>query len=171
MSDKKPDVKPEVKSETKPSDSAMAEALRLVAEQMIPAAVASAVAAVSAQRGQQSAPQGRPVHAPPAAKCMDCGQELRACEGKHVLAVVYPTRYPHTADYFMGVILNGVKYLSNDAGHKVLIPANAETAIQQIVSAYEQNEQDMSVGRKKEHRSGVIGPGGSAVVPATAAWR
>lgn len=165
------DNKKETKTESKPLDPAMAEALRLVAEQMIPAAVASAVAAVSSRQPAAAPSQSRMSAGPPPEICQDCKQELRACKGKHVMAVVFPQRYPHTGDYFTGIVLNGVKYLSNDASHKILIPENALTSIQQMVETYEQNEQDMSVGRKVERHSGSIGPGASGARQQHIGWR
>lgn len=157
-----PSAKPKI-------DPTLAEAMRLVAEQMIPAAVAAAVAATSGGQ-RQAAPHVEA--APSKEKCHDCGQvRATGCKGEHVEMVVFPTRYPHHADYFRGVQLNGVTYLSNDAGHKVLVPANAESTIAGIVATFEQNEQDQAMGRKAERHSGTVSPHGNRVNPATAAWR
>lgn len=168
MSDPK---KPEVtKPETAKLDPTVAEAMRLVAEQMIPAAVAAAVAATQGSR--QSAPQAQASPAPARhEKCHDCGQVRTGCEGRHVDIVVFPTRYPHHAEYFSGVQINGVRYLSNDASHRVCVPANCESSILNIVSAFEQNEQDQAMGRKASHHGGRVGPNGSQTKPANAAWR
>ena len=142
--------------------------MKQVVEQLIPAAIA---AAVSATNKQQPAPaaQARPVGAPQ--RCPECSQQRSACEGKHIEMVVYPTRYPEHADYFVGVMINGIKYLSNDDTHKVLVPENAAGAIKAIVQTFEQNEHDMATGRKAQRHSGVVSPHGAAVNQATAAWR
>lgn len=142
-------------------------AIKKVSAELIPAAVAAAVSAVKTADAQRPAV---PQHKAPQ-RCTECGQQATACGGKHVDIVVYPLRYPQHADYFRGVILNGVTYLSNNDNHKVRVPAEAESTIRQIVAGYEQNEQDMQVGRQKEHHSGRIGPNGSSVQQAQAAWR
>ncbi len=150
------------------SDAAMAAAVKYVSEQMIPAAVAAAVAATT-----KSAPQAAP--APKSAlsipTCTECGQKVTGCEGKHAKMVVYPVNYPQYADYFTGVILNGVKYLSNDGGHEVVVPANCVGTINAIVAGYEKNEQEMAIGRRAERHSGHVTPRGSSVQPANQAWR
>lgn len=143
------------------------EILRKVAMEIVPLAVAAAINA----RGD-SQPQ-RIVEARPRAKadCPDCGQDLRGCEGKHTLMVVYPQRYTEHGAFFPGYILNGVRYLSNDENHQVLVPANCQSEINGAVQRFEQNEQEMIVGRKKTHHSGSISPMGARTNPADAAWR
>lgn len=146
-------------------------AVKKVSADLIPAAVAAAVAAVKQADATAAAQrQAIPQHRAPQ-RCTECGQQATACEGKHVDMIVYPTRYPQHADYFRGVILNGITYLSNNEGHKVRVPAAAESNILQIVQAYEQNEQEMQLGRSKQHHSGHIGPNGSSTSQAQMAWR
>lgn len=170
-SETKTETRTEAKSEIKPaiSDAAMAAAVKFVSEQMIPAAVAAAVSATT----KQAAPAPAPTRAGPVPqqKCHDCGQVRSGCEGKHVLLAVYPQRYPQHADYFPGVILNGVKYLSNNGSHKILVPANAESTILGVVAGFEQNEHEMANGRKAERHSGHVSPHGASVQPANQAWR
>ena len=168
MSDK--NEKTETKTAAPISDAAMAAAVKYVSEQMIPAAVAAAVSATTKQPTHAIAPA--PARAGSVLrKCHDCGQAETGCEGKHVQMVVYPTRYPQHADYFPGVIINGQRYLSNDSGHKVTVPANCEASILAIVAGFEQNEQDMATGRKAERHSGRVSPHGANVQPANQAWR
>jgi hypothetical protein len=146
--------------------------VKQVAEAMmgiIPAAVATAVQAANSQR-QAAAPQA-PAQVRPAARCSDCGQAVSACHGKHVQMVVYPTRYPEHAEYFQGVLLNGVKYLSNNEGHQITVPEVAFSDIKSIVAGFEQNEQDMKLGRKVERHSGTVSPHGVSFNPANQAWR
>lgn len=163
MNDKKPT---EPKAEAK--DSTLAEAIKIVAAEMIPAAVASAVAAVNAQN-RAAAPAGPRVSATNvnSVRCTECGQYESACEKKHTMMVVYPTTFGEAADFFTGIVLNGVRYLSNDPGHKVLVPENAASTISNMVAAFEQNEKDQLMGRKATHRSGGVGN----FKPANHAWR
>lgn len=166
MSDK-PTNTPKVEAKPELSD-AYKQALKDVSEQLIPAAIA---AVMTAQKGQ--APAERPrAHAPMAApRCHECGQQKTACEGKHVKLVVFPIQYPQHADFFPGVFINGVRYLSNDGGHAITVPEVSANEIAAIVRGFEKNEQEMAVGRKAERHSGVVSPHGSATVPQTVGWR
>lgn len=156
--------------DVKTEQSTLEQAIKAVADSIIPAAVAAAVAATQRSNIVQAAPSGRP--APPSnAKCHVCSQSYSGCEGKHVSMVVYPQRYPEHGEYFQGATLNGVRYLSNDEQHEILVPENAVGTISQIVRNFEDNEQDTRIGRKAERRSGVIGPNGSSFNPALKAWR
>ena len=130
---------------------------------LIPTMIASAVQASKAA----SQPTSNRA-ATPTPQCTECRQALSGCEGKHVKMVVHPG---HFAEYFPGAIINGIRYLSNDSGHMVLVPAACESTILSIVANYEQNERDMAVGRKRDHHSGSVSPHGSSVNPANAAWR
>lgn len=147
------------------SDAAMAAAVKFVSEQMIPAAVAAAVAATTKQGG------AGPLPAAPKSKekCTDCGQtKSTGCMGQHVEMVVFPKSY---SEYFTGVTLNGVKYLSNHENHKITVPASCESMLQGIVDQYEKNERELATGRKASRHSGQVSPHGSSVNPANQAWR
>lgn len=137
-----------------------------VINKLIPAVVA-AQAQVARQPTQAAAPAARksPVI------CQDCRQQKTACEGKHIQMVVYPTKYPQHADYFMGVFLNGVRYLSNSPSHKVTVPEIAEATILGIVAGYEEEEQAKAVGREKMAHSGRVSPFGNRTVQQNVAWR
>lgn len=138
--------------------------------QLVPAIAAATASAM--QKGQTSAAPARAASPKAVQKCHECGQALTTgCGGKHVMMVVYPQRYPQHADYFPGVQINGVRYLSNNENHAVLVPANAESVISGIVATFEQNEQDMAVGRKAVRHSGTVSPHGTQVQPANQAWR
>ena len=133
-------------------------------------AMGMAVAA-GMQAGLQSS---RPQPAPqPRARqiCTVCRQDVHGCEGKHVEMVVYPTKYPKYARYFTGIQLNGVTYLSNDEGHKVLVPENAASEISAMVARAEQEEVEMRTGREVEHYAGSVSPGGSRPNAAYKGWR
>lgn len=139
-----------------------------IVEQLIPAAIAAAVQSGRAA-SQPAQPQHRALQAAP--RCQLCGQEKTACGGKHVEMAVFPQRYPQHADYFTGVQINGVRYLSNDGSHKILVPEISANEIAAIVSTFEENEQAMAVGRKATRHSGTVSPNGNSVQPATQGWR
>ena len=130
--------------------------------ELIPAMIASAVQASKASEAPKVAANR------PAPRCHDCGQALSGCEGKHIQMVVHPMQF---AEYFPGAIINGIKYLSNDTGHRITVPAACESTIMGIVAGFEKNEREISVGRKRDHHSGSVSPHGSSVNPANAAWR
>lgn len=168
MSNEKQSQKSEAKTEAKQPEmdsSALKAAVKEVAEQMLAPALA---AVLSAQQPKPAAASRAPVNHE---KCYECGQYRSACKGEHAEIVVYPLRYEETAEFFPGVYLNGVKYLSNDGGHKVVVPAEAAGGILQTVQHYEQAEHEARVGRVKNHHSGSIGPSGSRFNPASQAWR
>lgn len=160
----KPASKPEAKSE---STATLEAAIKAVAEQIIPSAIAAAITANNASRPAQAAPP-KP---PPIGRCHECGQLVSACDKKHVQMVVYPLKYPQYADYFPGVFVNGVRYLSNDDGHPITVPAVAQAEIAGHVAGFERNEHEMANGRVAERHSGVVSPHGTAFNPASAAWR
>lgn len=164
MTNEKPQ-KPEVVQPKQ--ETTMEAAIRAVANEIVPAAV---LAAINASRPQAPAasPRAHPLHLQ---KCTECGQAVSGCHGKHTEIVVYPLRYEETAEFFPGVFINGVKYLSNDPGHKVVVPLEAANGILQTVQHYEQSEHEARAGRVKNHNSGRIGPNGASFNPANAAWR
>ena len=115
--------------------------------------------------------QAAPPKPPQIGRCHECGQLVSACDRKHVQMVVYPLKYPQYADYFPGVFVNGVRYLSNDDGHPITVPAVAQAEIAGHVAGFERNEHEMANGRVAERHSGVVSPHGTAFNPASAAWR
>lgn len=104
-------------------------------------------------------------------QCAICQQYTSACQGKHMRMVVYPTKYPEFAGYFMGVKINGVKYLSGNEMHHVDVPACAVSTIINLINDFEQNEKTIKIGRQKSHNSGSIGAKGTGVNRAVSAWR
>ena len=80
---------------------------------------------------------------------------------------MYPTNYPEFGDFFQGVFVNGVRYLSNNGDHFIPVPKKAVTMFQGIIRTYEQNERESRVGRSKQHNSGHI----TNPQPAQAGWR
>lgn len=136
---------------------------------VISASIAAAQAAVAAMGKQmQSAPsQNQIIHQ----QCGVCKQALKACGGKHVKMVVFPVKYDEFAPYFLGAKINGVTYRSSNGNRAINIPACAQSTITNIITAFEDNERTVHIGRKKTHNSGSIGPSGKGFNPANAAWR
>ncbi len=143
MSDAK---KPEVTA-AKPSEPNIADLVRQTVEGLLPSLILAA-------QGGRPAVKEAPVPMGFRPRCVTCGQvEGTGCNGKHVEIAVYPNR-AETAEYFQGVSLNGVKYLSNDEGHKIPVPELGLDAIVSRIIAYEENEVATRNGRKKERKPG-----------------
>lgn len=157
-------------------------------QEMIAAAVATAikeampaVAAVIAA----SQPQAAASHVPLVQKkaqahygieCQICGQPANACggvplrknkdgstfedvEANHVKACIYPSE---DFDGFPGLFCNQVKYKSNGPGHRIWIPRANESDFQVKLNHWVAAEREMRLGRKRQHRSGVMSPHGNA---------
>jgi hypothetical protein len=168
MSDIKPSLPPAPpqKAASAPvqsmDEAAIKSLVKGIAEEML------AVSVATAQAMRPAAPQPQaevlkgygPV-------CNVCGQYLKACEGEHENICVYPVNYPEFGDFFQGVFINGVKYLSNNESHLIPVPKKAVTQFKSIIQTYESNERESRVGRSKQHNSGNI----RNPTPAQAAWR
>lgn len=131
---------------------------RAVAEELIPAVAAATASTRPAPAPARQARSG---------VCTTCRQRLSACHNEHEDIVVYPTKYEEFGEFFVGVILNGVRYLSNDASHKVTVPKCAVSDILNIVKNFENNERDTRMGRKAQHNSG----NARSPNPAISGWR
>jgi len=121
-------------------------------------ALMPAIAAVNAQ-GRSQAPavavqQQGGFPRIPVIRCNECGQDKRACKSGHVSLCVYPSRYPEFAEWFMGVYINGVRYLSDRPGHMVTVPKDAESGILSHIQVWEENERTTKLGKKRKHNSG-----------------
>jgi hypothetical protein len=134
-----------------------------VAEEMLAVSVATAQAMQPTQVVQ--APPQRGIVTGPI--CGTCGQAEKACGREHKDIAVYPTSYPEFGEWFQGVFINGVKYLSNNESHLIPVPKVAVTTFYELIRRFEQNERESRVGRSKTHQSGHI----SNPTPAQAAWR
>lgn len=99
--------------------------------------------------------------------CTICRQPEKGCHKEHVDMVVFPTRYPEFGDFFRGVILNGVVYLSSDENQAIPVPKDAATWIAGTIRNFEQNERETQHGRSKTHHSGHVARPKSAEV----GWR
>jgi spore coat protein CotH len=87
-----------------------------------------------------------------------------ACKGKHRKTVIYPQN-PNYANDFPGLKINGRVYRSNDIGHMITVPfdCNAEY----MVAEWERSENELRMGKQKQHHSGTMGPGGNRINPLT----
>lgn len=93
----------------------------------------------------------------PVIRCGTCGQDQRACKvNGHEKMVVYPARYPEFAEWFMGVYINGVRYLSDNASHLVTVPKDAVAGIKTHIQVWEDNERTTKLGKKRRHNTGSV---------------
>lgn len=88
--------------------------------------------------------------------CGECGQRKSGCRGEHELMSVYPKQFPQYADYFQGVFINGVRYLSNNAEHLIPVPKVAAGDIAHKIQQAENEEMIARTGRVKHHNSGDV---------------
>ncbi len=154
-----PEVKASVSVETLPEPvkaqlkklNASEELVRALITEMFPAMVAASAAANPTPVQAQAAVRKRQ-------RCQDCGQDkLSGCKGEHVMMVVYPTKDPaQNGKWWPGCKVNGVRYLSNDTSHQVLVPANCEGDFKYQIALYEKNETELARGRAKHHNSGNV---------------
>lgn len=137
-----------------------AEAFENIITKVVTQSTAAAAALISTSQPKA------PVALPPRTfeKCAECFQYAEACKGEHVEMVVYPVSAKH-GKWFPGVIVNGVRYLSDHGGHRIKVPK--ENNIAAAVVQWEQNEEEMLNGRTKFHNSGSI----FAPRPAHEGWR
>lgn len=103
-------------------------------------------------------------------KCSECLQLRLACRDKHRKIVVYP-RSAKNGQFFQGLFINGVRYLSNHSGHAIVVPENV--SVEHEIEKWEANEDALSQGRERQHNSGTISMGGGTAGfnPAAQGWR
>lgn len=99
-------------------------------------------------------------------KCQDCGQRVSACKRQHRKMVVFPSQY---GEWFQGVFVNGVRYLSSSPNHQIDVPA--EAPIENLMSNWEESERVLRTGRAASHNSGTLGGGGGGFNQASSGWR
>lgn len=146
-------------------------ALTAALEKALPAMAAAAVQTqISAQDVRQSAQiSARST----GERCADCRQVLPAGvkqgEHAHIKVAIFPHDRRH-GKWFQGLMINGVRYLSNNASHLVTVPADIDL---QLIRNWEDNEDSLKEGREATHDSGSLGPSGSNVHQAnhTSGWR
>lgn len=148
------------KTESNASTDAIANAVERAIEKALPAAVSVAVSALRppapAPVAASAAHANTPAH--PGQKCHECRQLLRACKGQHMKMCVYP-KNEEFGQFFQGVKVNGVVYLSDFPGHEITVPK--ENDIAERLQAAEQQERWNRSGRKKMRKSAHLSPEGS----------
>lgn len=89
-------------------------------------------------------------------KCQVCSQYLppgvKQGEHPHKRVVVFPRSKRH-GKWFQGLIINGVRYLSNNASHSILVPEGLDMT---LLDNWEENEEVLREGREATHDSGDI---------------
>lgn len=88
-----------------------------------------------------------------ASRCGDCGQMSRACKGEHVQIAVFP-RDDSYAEWFTGLWLNGVRYLSNDSNHLVTVPK--ENDFEHMLTLWAKSERELRQGRKRNASASAV---------------
>lgn len=124
-------------------------AVQKALEKAIPASV-GIVANIQESIKTDAANRAAEARATANTKCTECGQLTRACKGEHVKMVVYP-KDNSLEDWFMGVYVNGVRYISNHSSDEILVPKNNDIA--SLISQWEQNETESRNGRRKSSRT------------------
>lgn len=132
--------------------SELADAVRDILKEVLPAAVGAGLEAA-----RQTADAKAVAGAPPIkdlSDCTECRQKRSACGGRHRKLCVLPEDQEY-AQWFQGLRVNGVLYLSDRPGHQITIPAdlNAEHMIEQFV----RNEKELKHGRQRGRFSGAVG--------------
>lgn len=159
MAEEKKTEKPAEKPVAKVEKSEVAKAVQETISELLPALVG----ALGAANGQTTA---APVQAAAPVKnvstCPQCRQMVAACKGKHRAVCVLPSD-EDAAQWFQGVKINGVNYLSAYQGHLVTVPA--ESNIEYMVQEWQRNERELVRGRKRSRHSGSVGPNGGNVQP------
>lgn len=153
--DKKMSVPPEA-----PKVDPMASTIKDIISELLPA-----FAALTKQTPQPTVPASRG----PATfnVCTVCQQNLAACGDKHADFVAFPVKYPEFGDFFQGLFVNGVKYISNDEAHSVKVPEACVPYLKQMIAQFEEQERIARTGRNKTHHSGSLG----RPTPAQIGWR
>lgn len=144
---------------------AVSEAARAAVQAMMPAVAASIA---SAQPRQAPVSIDRAPHSHP--RCPACNQYQVACKGKHESLVVYPQN-DQFADWFDGIDINGVRYISPDRNTAIVVPADAAGVILKMVKDYEDNEMQTRMGRKRTRNSGDVTRGNPVTAAGVGGWR
>ena len=153
--------KQEEKPEAPKADSSVADAIKAAISEALPLATALAAQAMA---NQHPAPAPYVGPAVPFLKqalvtCGECGQKTDAaktkgCKGEHRLAIVFSDD-EEEAQWFQGVKINGVRYLSNHPGHYITVPKDCN--VEYMVAEHTRLAKQLRVGRKNNRHSGSIG--------------
>lgn len=143
-----------------------------IVREMLPTIVAAV------QMGAQTAPSNgapRQRAMPDYPNCELCGQFIHmvkdkdgkdvadpkvGCGGEHELMVVFP-KTAAAQRSFQFAAINGRRYTSANASHRVYVPKRAIGEIQRQVDLHEQNEEELQQGRKGGSRANLAYNGGA----------
>ena len=75
---------------------------------------------------------------------------------------MFPTN-PNYAKDFPGIKLNGRVYRSDRPGHGIVVPFDCNIEYQ--VAEWERGEDELKLGKQKQHHSGHISPNGMSINP------
>lgn len=143
--------------EKKTQDEKMLDLAGKMAEKIVEGLIPQLVATASIL--QKPAPGQAPQHSPATGnkpRCQVCGQHLSSCNNEHVEMIVLPVRRPEFAQWYQGYFINGVRYLSEHAGHKVSVPKSCANDISNGVRLWEDTEAHMRQGKVADHHSGSV---------------
>jgi hypothetical protein len=161
--DQKPTPAPQTEVQTRQDETAAIAAA--VAQKTLEAVLPSLIASLRA--GQAPAPVQKRA-GPSARRCDVCGFPTK--DGKsecaeHEAVVAYPTKYPEWGDWFTGIVINGVKVLSNHESHSVLVPKGTADTVRLMVQEWERSERLLRMERERNNRrgSGAVGNNGANV--------
>lgn len=139
---------------TKAAPETVQEAAAAAAKATVEALMPAMVAAIRTKQENVPQRQGDTVKRAPVV-CSECRQQLGACKGRHREIIIW-THEQRFMDWFDGVDINGVNYISPNRNTPVVVPADAADEILSKVQVYERNEMDSRLGRKALHDSGTI---------------
>lgn len=159
--------KPEVKN----TDQLIADAVQKALADALPmsAGVMAKTFAETQHGFSQASRAAAETARPTGIRCGKCRQHLpsglKEDEHPHRLVAVYPQNARKHGKWFQGIFINGVRYLSNSAIHKIHVPADAD--VEKMIQIWEENEDELQTGRQVDHNSGSV----DKPTPATVGWR
>lgn len=160
--DGKTEAKPEGEAVLSPEDAKLQKMLSVIMKEVMGNSVPEMVVnTLTAMQMMQNTSQPQRMASTalaqrPTQKCQECGQLEAACNKEHVKMVVTFTKYPQYAEFFVGIYLNGVRYLSNHPGHYVTVPKAAEGEFMYRLQQAEEEEVVVHTKRTRHHNTGSI---------------
>jgi hypothetical protein len=103
-------------------------------------------------------------------RCDVCGWHLddktkQSCD-EHESVVLYPTNEDYAPHFLThGLILGGVKFMSEGPQHRVPVPKGAKDTLLYMLQEYERAEKEMRTGRTRKRNVGTVSPAGVKTNP------
>jgi hypothetical protein len=138
----------------KKEEGEVAAAVRTVLTEVLPA--------MAAVQNAQNAKSAKPLPASASGRCHICMQYRVACKNKHRETVLFP-KNPNYGNDFPGMKLNGQVYRSDHSGHRIVVPFDSNMEFG--VAEWERSEDELRMGKKRQHHSGSIGTGAAGFNP------